>query len=775
MNLEPQPLPNGLSAPGAASGDAWLFGTDPTPGIVSVWAERDGRALVWRRVDGTLVCERERFRPWVFADSLLDFEQLEPSERAAVTVSELEGQGYRFLLEADDGRALERAILAGASRRLGHEVRRVNDLEAYFQYGPVDQYLMRSGRAYFRGLAFADLHRLQFDLETTALEASQGRVFMVAVRDSSGFETVLEAPTERDEAGLIRALCDLVRERDPDVLENHNLMGFDLPFLQGRAAALGVRLELGRRPGPTGLVSIQGRREARFSLAGRELLDTMDAVWRHDFVARDMPSHRLKDVARYFGVASPDREYIAGADVAQTYFADPERVRRYALDDVREVDAISQRLHAPAFALAGMAPRRFERVAYAGTATGILEPMLVRAYLHAGVALPKSQDPPNLGPHSGGGLELFATGIAERVVKADIASLYPSIIRAYGINPACDHLGVFHALVERLTVLRLEHKRAAKRGDPASLEAGHHHALQAAMKLIINSAYGYLGAGRMALFADRRAADEITRRGRGVLEQVVNGLHARGVALIEADTDGVYFAVPEGWDEGREREPVREVAATLPEGLTLEFDGRYRAMFSHEVKNYALLGYDGKLTVRGGALHSSRSEPFGERFLHEALRRLLHGDVTGVREVFLETAHKLRSRAFAAKDVAVRARLTKSPEKYLASRSKLREAVYEALLGSGQSEWRAGDKVRFYRATGGRSVLVPDEALEERADLDVQLYLDLLVGTYAARLRKAFAPGDFERLFRLEGQDGLFDTPIEHIEPVRISVYAHGG
>ena len=33
--------------------DEWLWGWDPTPGIVSVWAEADGRAIVWRRIPET--------------------------------------------------------------------------------------------------------------------------------------------------------------------------------------------------------------------------------------------------------------------------------------------------------------------------------------------------------------------------------------------------------------------------------------------------------------------------------------------------------------------------------------------------------------------------------------------------------------------------------------------------------------------------------------------------------------------------------------------------
>src|SRR5437016_13137977 len=82
----------------------------------------------------------------------------------------------------------------------------------------------------------------------------------------------------------------------------------------------------------------EARRRVRYSVAGRELIDTLDAVRRHDFVVRDMPSHSLKDVARYFGIASPDRVYIEGAAIFATYQRDPERVRQYALDDVEEVD-----------------------------------------------------------------------------------------------------------------------------------------------------------------------------------------------------------------------------------------------------------------------------------------------------------------------------------------------------------------------------------------------------------------------------------------------------
>ncbi len=777
-----------MSSPAAAGlptmspiDDEILFGWDPTPGIVSVWADHEGQAIVWRRVAGAVVCERARFRPWLLAISLEDLAHLRGAP-GDTRYRELDGDegSYRYLITAASGRALARAVVQGASRRLGRPVRALAELDGYHRVGPVEQYLMATGRVCFRGLHYDDLHRMQIDLETTSLDPDKGRIFLAAVRDSIGLRTTLEAAAPADEPHLIEALCALVRERDPDVIENHNLFGFDLPFLERRAAVLGVPLALGRAGGPPLLerhaggpgARSPGGKRPRHAVAGRELIDTLDAVRRHDFVARDLPGHRLKDVARHFGVAGPDRVYLPGAQIHAIYCRDPELVRRYALGDVDEVDALSRRLLLAPFALAGMAPRRYERLACAGPATGVLEPLLVRAYLRARAALPApARDDEGLGPHAGGALHLFATGVAQRVVKADIASLYPSLMRAFRIGPASDRRGVLLHVVERLLDLRLAHKAAAREAR-GTLAGGHHEAMQAAMKLLINSAYGYMGAGRLALFADRRAADEVTRRGRAILDVLVAALRSRGVALIEADTDGVYFAVPEGTTEPEERALVAFAAAALPEGIRLEYEGRYRAMLSHEVKNYALLAYGGEVILRGVALRSSRAEPFGERFLREALHRTMVGDVAGVRAAFLQMAAALESGALPAADVAARARLSKTPEAYLATRATHREAPYEALLAAGRDRWAPGDRVRYYRARGGAHVWLPEDDDDgERPvarDYDVQHYLGLLVSSYAARLRKAFAPEDFERLFRLDQQIGLFDRPVGAIEPLWI-------
>jgi DNA polymerase, archaea type len=720
----------------------WLEGWDDHTGIVSLEALPNGTVHLWRRLGGQTLLEQDSFTPWLYA-------QKPETHWNKLNVQKLEGAGaFKYMVSWHDWNHLRRAT--------NHS----RDNPNLYAVGLIEQYLMQTGRTCFKGLEYHDLRRLQFDLETTALSPKEGEIFLVAVRDSSGFETLLEG----NESDLIHGLVAIIQARDPDVLENHNIFGFDLPFLQARAAIHGIALRLGRNHG---LLRPSGE---RFSLAGREIIDTLDAVWRHDFVTRELPSHRLKDVARHYGLSSPNRVYLEGASVHSTYHSNPDLVRAYALEDVREVDALSQKLLPASFALAKLAPRRYERVASAGTATGILEPMLVRAYVQAGLALPKSDCSTLPTPHEGGAVYLFQAGLAKNVVKADIASLYPSIIRAYGISPSCDTLGVMHSLVAQMLTQRLEHKRLAKLEYGSNHDTmrysnhdvksrSNHDAMQAALKLVLNSAYGYLGAGDMALFADRRAADQITKIGREILAQVIAGLEQAGVKLLEADTDGVFFASGLGMDAAKTL--VKHISDTLPEGITLEFDDLYPAMLSHDIKNYGLLRRDGSVLLRGINFRSSRFEPAMQQFTEQVVLAALHNQPQTIQDIFLQTRKQILARALPAKALATRVKLRKTMEQYQQSRHKMRETAYEAMLGDGR-RWIKGQAIRLYKKAHGYGILPAiesEQALEFATDYDTTHYAALLERVYAKKIENAATPQQLARLF--SSQEDLFATPLE--------------
>ncbi len=210
--------------------EGWLWGWDETPGIVSIWANNNGQVTLWRRNPETeeLLREEARFRPWLLLDRLDDLQHLgnqlgqEGEPGKLVTFRELDPPGeLRFWVSSTNANTLTSAVLYGASRRLGHPLRHVRELgqQAVLAISPNEQYLVSTGRTYFRDLAFDQLRRMQFDLETTGLSPERNRIFLIAIRDPSGVTETLEANGEGDaaEADLIRRLIDKIRTVDPDV------------------------------------------------------------------------------------------------------------------------------------------------------------------------------------------------------------------------------------------------------------------------------------------------------------------------------------------------------------------------------------------------------------------------------------------------------------------------------------------------------------------------------------------------------------------------------
>jgi hypothetical protein len=228
--------------------------------------------------------------------------------------------------------------------------------------------------------------------------------------------------------------------------------------------------------------------------------------------------------------------------------------------------------------------------------------------------------------------------------------------------------------------------------------------------------------------------------------------------------------VPELFTEADERRVVAEVGALLPAKVKLEHDGRYASMLSHEPKNYALRTFEGKVLLKGVAFRSSRAEPFGERFLRDAAAALFDGDVRRVRDLYVRTVLALRRREIRTFDVTTKARLSKTASEYLATRRDRRELVYEALLAAGREEWSLGERVRVYRAAGGRASLLamddddPDTAADPR-DYDADHYQRVLRDNFASRLERALEPRVLAAVLDDPMQPSLFADALDDARP----------
>jgi DNA polymerase, archaea type len=590
------------------------------------------------------------------------------------------------------------------------------DAPYHFLPDPLHQYWLLSGRTSFGGFAFHDLKRLALDIEVLTSDgfdfpsaARPGdRIVAIALADSTGFRHVLRGD-RLDERELLLECGRLLAERDPDVIEGHNIFRFDLEYLESRAARWGVTLGWGRDGSPlAGRPSrlAVGERTVgyrRYEVAGRHIVDTWMLAQLHDLGARDLPSFGLKDIARHLGVAAPERTYVDPAAISREFREAPDRLMAYALDDVLETLAVSAVLSPPYFAQAQVVPFDFQSTTLRGAAAKI-DALLLREYLHRRRAVPRPR------PFAAVGGAFVAThlvGVARPALHVDVTSLYPSLMLGQGIAPATDELGIFLELLRHLRAFRVAAKRRAREAPP--VESAHLGALQQSFKILINAFYGYL-AFSGGHWNDYSAADRVTAEGRGVVGAIIERLGALGAAVVEADTDGVYFVPPPGHQPGDDPTLVDKVAAGLPAGLTLELDGRYGAMFSYKPKTYALLDERGRVRLKGSAFRSRGLEPFQRQLIEEIVRLLLTdraADVKAVVDRWLEdfAARRVPPRLFARSET-----LSETLDGYrekVASGARQPSAAYELASAAGRP-WQPGDQVAYYVAGRGAGVAVAE-------------------------------------------------------------------
>ena len=731
--------------------DPALYGGNREPGLVAVdhVESKDGpdrMALFVRRGTETVRVD-EPFRPFILVNTrgVADRggelwscpgkpEQASLHGPGALNV-ELVFASWRDCLKA-------RTWLSGLPRGS----RNPSESAFLFLNDPVRQHLTSTGRTLFKGMEFERLHRMQVDIECIVEagfefcnpQREADRIVAIGLADETGWVEALGGDGG-GEKELLEKFVELVRERDPDVIEGHNIFNFDLPYIATRAKLHKVKLALGRdrsvpRRRPSRMA--MGERTLsyeRFDIFGRHVVDTFFLAQAYDLAERALDGFGLKEVAAHFGLAAEDRTYVAGSDISGVFARDPARILRYVRDDVRETRAIGSLLSRSSFLQAQMLPYSYQNACVRGNATKI-DALMLREYLRQGHAVPLPDRPREF---SGGYADVFFEGVAQNVHHCDVRSLYPSLMLTRNLGPGADELRVFLGMLKALKSRRLEAREAMLKSK-TPLESSHFEALQGALKILINSFYGYLGFPQ-GLFSDFSAAESVTAEGRALLRDMIAALRKMGAEPIEIDTDGVYF-VPPPFKTKADLAGFRAgFLKTLPVGIDVEFDGEYKAMFSYKMKNYALLCGNGDVVIKGAALKSRGLERFQREFMSELIRLKLErreDEIPALKNRY-ETA--IRERTLPIGKLAKTATLQDSPSTYqakVAQKARARDAAYELALRSGR-DFRAGDQLTFYVTGDRKSVAAHENARlvsewnPESRDENAPYYLAKLDALYA--------------------------------------------
>src|SRR5580658_3752064 len=229
-------------------GNRLLFGDPDERGIVALEIASRTEVEIFQR-DGDAITRARR--PIALFAIVEDREALR-GFRPPHQVTELKGEfRFRHLVTLASTEALE--ALKRHLKNVTGKTSGSPEAPYLLLTDPVEQYLMLTGMTHFIGMEFAQLRRLQLHLETYitpgfefASAAREGdRIVAIAIADNRGFEHVIRGDS-MDERTMLADLVRIIGERDPDVIEGHNLFRANLEYLEHRARKLGVKLALGR-------------------------------------------------------------------------------------------------------------------------------------------------------------------------------------------------------------------------------------------------------------------------------------------------------------------------------------------------------------------------------------------------------------------------------------------------------------------------------------------------------------------------------------------------
>jgi len=695
-----------------------LFGADKTPRIVAIELGETGTVRVYRREkDGSTVVDVEPFHPFVWTDGDITDVGLENAQKLTGDLR------YNWLVTVDSWKEL--IALRNGLKKAGRDFFALSD--------PVQHYLSASGRTLFKQLPFEELKRVQLEVlsptgESDLADASQNPIASIALSDNSGWEQLIVVDpenAEESERDALKQLTVIIKERDPDVIEGHDLFRFDLPYLVARARKAKVKLDWGRSGGflrsrPSRLQIAEKTIDyPKFQVDGRHFVDTFLLAQFYDVGMRSLTGFERIDVAQHFGFCdAAEISALTGKALQREYLRKSERFRNRALCAVRETRALADLLSPSYFIQAQIFPYNYQDVIVRGNATRI-NALFLREYLRQRHSIPEM---PMARSFEGGFTAIYFTGVARNVWHCDVASLYPSIMLQFDCFPVTDQLQIFRHLLTDLRNFRLEAKGQMQLASKEGNRGGWHHlhALQNTFKILINSFYGYLGFAQ-GHFADFDAAARVTQIGRDLLQKMIAWLTERGAQVIEVDTDGIYFVPPSsspdsfveaGVSPAKGRGNAANAAATtteidqlrqglakqLPPGIEVEFDEQFDAMFSYKAKNYALLTRSGDVIIKGGALKSRGLEKFQRVFLEEMIKLIMQGRHEEIAELRDQFEKRIRNGELPIEMLMKTDTLQDSLDKYrakIAGSARNRAAAYELALASGRG-YRPGDQISYY-------------------------------------------------------------------------------
>ncbi|KCZ72116.1 DNA polymerase elongation subunit (family B) [Candidatus Methanoperedens nitroreducens] len=634
------------------------------------------------------------------------------------------------------------------------------------------------------------------------------------------------------EEAMLRRFFEIIREYDPDILVGYNSNSFDIPYIVDRIKALnkkGARIDpvMGRDGKPVYYRKMGN--VTRISAVGRVVADALPLV-RRGF---SLKQYTLKNAAKeLLGVEKLDIPFLE----METYWRDDgEKLTKFIEYARRDAElalgfVLKLRLIDKYIALARTSGTLLQDILDGGQ-TQMVENLLLREYRRHERVMPAKPSEETSDERFDEGEELAGgevlepkKGLLENIVILDYKSLYPTIMMAHNlcyttvvVKDRPDDViktpsgGVFasHKIVKGTVPSILEElldRRQATREKMKTADDEEYRVLDAtqlALKILLNSFYGYSGYARARLYS-LTLASAVTSFGRQnilrtktLIEDEIKEIILKdgeaftkdeakegriiGLSVVYGDTDSVFVnLIGEGITHNDAeligRKIAKTVTSSLEKPMELVFDSFARRAIFIAKKRYAVLlwekspeGIKQKIKVKG--METVRRDwcelttKTVERVLELVLKEgkvddaieLVENTIDSIREVDARKNPELFD------ELILTRQYTKKVENYKSRQPHI--TVVEKLKSRGIVP-NVGDRIPFIILAGNGLFVEraedPEYAREKNLPLDVDYYVNKQILPPVERILADLGEhGEKLRMMRekktQKGQRSLFD------------------
>jgi DNA polymerase I len=495
----------------------------------------------------------------------------------------------------------------------------------------------------------------------------------------------------RTESDMLYKLLDIIKEYDPSILVGFNILGYDFPYLNERMLQYGIKPSFGRDNSSWYIKDVLGGKNV--SIAGRVIIDLLPIIRRDQDPKMKLPQYNLKTVVhelikmeKYDEPVKEMRGHWFSSGIEFNRFVSYARhdavLVMFLLNQLKFLERLT--------ALSRASGALLQDVANGGQ-SNMIEALLLRRFkadnrvLNIKPAYGKENSTEDSELKGATVLDI-EKGLLENLLILDFKSLYPTLMIAnnlcyttvvvdevpekFGVSPLGAKFAspdIKKGIVPQILTELLDERISIKKQMKTMSDGQDKDVLDArqyAIKILLNSFYGYSGYKRARLYS-LDVAGAVTSNGRAnllrtkdIIEKEIGSIDGKELIIVYGDTDSVFVKV--GKNTGELMDPddaekigsmiAKVVTKDLPEPMELVFEAFSKRSLFLAKKRYALWrfekgkdGWKDKMKYSGIEVKRRDFCPLIANTLSACLDLILkQGDINAAKKLSMETINRVR-------------------------------------------------------------------------------------------------------------------------------------